>query len=352
MQAAFIKGPATGQSNDLGKPQMIGVCPLCAGTQVSGFLKAPDRLHWRKDVYTLRRCSLCSCVWLNDPPKPEEMGIHYDEEYHKVVTSGGEQSAERRWQRQRDVIHHHKQGGTILDVGCSSGGFLSTMKGGPWKLYGIEMEESTAARARAKTGAEVFVGDAVRGPFPERFFDVVTAFDLLEHVYAPRELLGKVLEWLKPGGIFVAMVPNIESWEARLFGSYWYGLELPRHLFHFSPRSLRQLVAVAGFEEVSVDTPRVSYVAESAEYVYSRMIEKLGFSPTPRLKPRPQTVARRVFRKGIYVLSLAPFAQLASWAGTGPSVEVILRKPRGDQPQLVEGVPAHRFTGQESDRAS
>ncbi len=77
------------------------------------------------------------------------------------------------------------------------------------------MEESTAERARATTGADVFVGDVVAAPFLRESFDVITCFDVLEHVYSPREFLAKVLEWLKPGGIFYAMMPNIDSWEAR-----------------------------------------------------------------------------------------------------------------------------------------
>ncbi len=327
MQAAVIEDRAIDESCDPGKTQVAPACPLCGKIQVSGFLRAPDRFHWRQDVYTLRRCSSCSCVWLDNPPRPEEMGIHYDEDYHRAITTAGEQFADRRWQRQRNAIGRHKQGGTILDVGCSSGAFLSTMNKASWKFYGIEMEEATAARARAKTGAEIFVGDAVRAPFSAGSFDVVTAFDLLEHVYDPREFLAKVLEWLKPGGIFHAVLPNIDSWEARLFGSYWYGLELPRHLFHFSPRSLRQLMAVVGFEEVSVVTPRISYIETSAAYVHSRMIERMGFSPTPQAKPRPRTLVRRAVRKGINLVSIAPFAQVASWAGAGPSMEVIFRKP-------------------------
>jgi SAM-dependent methyltransferase len=201
------------------------------------------------------------------------------------------------------------------------------MKGDRWKLYGIEMEESTAAKARARTGAEVFVGDAAQAPFPAGFFDVVTAFDVLEHVYDPREFLRKVMEWLKPGGIFHALVPNVASWEARLFGSYWFGLDLPRHLFHFSPQSLRKLMSVAGFEEVALATPRISYVDSSTLYLYCKMIEKMGFSPTPPAKPRPRTFARRAWGKGTRTFLIAPPAQVASWAGAGPSLEIVFRKP-------------------------
>jgi 2-polyprenyl-3-methyl-5-hydroxy-6-metoxy-1,4-benzoquinol methylase len=106
------------------------------------------------------------------------------------------------------------------------------------------MEASTAEKARARTGASVFVGDAVAAPYLPNTFDVITSFDLLEHVYSPREFLTKVFEWLKPGGIYYAMMPNIASWEARLFRTYWRA-ELPRHLFHFSPDSLRYLAAAS-----------------------------------------------------------------------------------------------------------
>jgi 2-polyprenyl-3-methyl-5-hydroxy-6-metoxy-1,4-benzoquinol methylase len=255
------------------------------------------------------------------------MGYHYSEDYHKGIVAAGEGSALSRWSGQVELIARHKPRGSILDVGCSSGGFLSSMKGPSWELYGIEMEESTAERARANTGAQVFVGDAVAAPFLPGSFEVITAFDVLEHVYSPREFLTRVLEWLKPGGIFYAMMPNIDSWEARFFKTYWYGLELPRHLSHFSPRSLRQLMATIGFEEVSLKTPSISYVERSIGYVSSGVLERLGFSPDSQSKPTVPSVPRRAIRKGLRLAFIAPLAQIASIAGAGPSLEVVFRKP-------------------------
>jgi SAM-dependent methyltransferase len=302
-------------------------CPICGGGQLSAWLVAPDRFHLRKQMYRLVRCSSCGGVSLASPPTPAEMWEHYTEDYHKAIVTAGEGSAASRWKDQVKLISQHKPGGgVILDIGCSSGGFLSTMKGPAWKLHGIEMEESTAERARATTGAEVFVGDAVEAPFLSASFDVITCFDVLEHVYSPRHFLAKVLEWLKPGGIFYAMMPNIASWEAQLFGSHWFGLELPRHLSHFSPASLRYLMTEVGFEEVCVKTPRVSYMERSAGYVCSSLIEKLGFSPTPQAKPKPQSLPMKVVRKGLRVVVITPLAQVASVAGGGPCLEVVFRK--------------------------
>jgi SAM-dependent methyltransferase len=302
-------------------------CPICGGGEVADLLSAPDRFHLRKQIYRLLRCSSCRGVWLTSPPKPKEMGLHYTEDYHKGIMAAGEGDATSRWKNQVNLISHYKDGGAILDIGCSSGGFLSTMKGSAWKLYGIEMEESTAERARSTTGAEVFVGDAVEAPFRPASFDVITSFDVLEHVYSPRQFLTKVREWLKPSGIFYAQMPNIDSWEARLFRTHWYGLELPRHLSHFSPTSIRHLMGELGFEEVCVKTPGISYAERSAGYVCSSLLEKAGFSPTPQAKPSRPSIPLRIARKGIRMAVVLPLAQIASLAGAGPSMEVVFRKP-------------------------
>lgn len=301
-------------------------CPVCGGAHISEFLSAPDRFHLRRELYELIRCSDCSCVWLASPPKPEEMGMHYDEDYHRVIVAGGESSAARRWQRHRELIARYKTGGVILDIGCSSGSFLGTMRGPSWKLYGIDMEASTAAQARSLTGAEVFVGDAVHAPFAADSFDVITSFDLLEHVYQPREFLIKVFEWLKPGGIFYTVLPNIDSWESRVFRSYWYGLELPRHLFHFSPESLRRLMANVGFREVTVKTSSTCYIERSTGYVYSEMLRKLGGSPVAQATPTSRSFAWRAARKVLRMTMVSPFGQLAALFGAGASMETVFTK--------------------------
>src|SRR5277367_4035615 len=79
-------------------------CPLCGGNLASHFLSAPDRFHWRRDEYPLLRCSTCSYVWLACPPKPEEMPLHYDEDYHRAIMAAGEKSAASRWGAQRELI--------------------------------------------------------------------------------------------------------------------------------------------------------------------------------------------------------------------------------------------------------
>jgi 2-polyprenyl-3-methyl-5-hydroxy-6-metoxy-1,4-benzoquinol methylase len=307
--------------------RQVESCPSCGGNHVFELLRAPDRFHLRCELYRLLRCRSCNSVWQENPPQPRLMALHYTEEYHQAIVAAGEGSANQRWRDQVKQISHHKSGGAILDIGCSSGGFLSTMRGPAWQLFGIEMEESTAARAHASTGAQVFVGDVMAAPFAPANFDVITCFDVLEHVYSPRQLLSKVWQWLKPGGIYYAMLPNIDSWEARIFGSYWFGLEMPRHISHFSPRSLRYLLTDLGYEEVILKTPPVSYIERSVRYVGASMLERLGFTPTPQATPKPVSIPLKVVRKGLRVGVVWPLAHVASMAGAGPCLEVVFRKP-------------------------
>ena len=300
-------------------------CPLCKSMAFSDFLTAPDRFHQRPERYQLERCSGCSCVWLLDPPKPEVMAFHYGPDYYKSVAAAGETSAGRRWSKQRELIFRFKESGDILDIGCSSGGFLGTLMGGSWRLHGIEIAPDMADRARLNTGAEVFVGDALRAPFRTESFDVVTCFDVLEHVYEPKRLLEAVLRWLKPGGVFYTTLPNIDSWEARIFGSYWYALELPRHLFHFSPQSLTRVLGSVGFREAHVAT-RASYLHSSTGYVYGEILRKLGLPARPRGKAAQPTIAWRAIRKLLRLVVIAPFGVSASLAGSGASIDAVFLK--------------------------
>ena len=304
----------------------IARCPLCGASVISRFMSAPDRFHWRHQEYELLRCSSCTYVWLDGPPKPEEMPVHYDEDYHRAIVTAGEKSAEGRWRMQRERISQYKKSGALLDIGRSSGGFLGTMKANSWKLYGIEMEQSTAERLRLATGAEVFIGDAMDAPFATDSFDAITCFDVLEHVYNPRDFLSKVREWLKPDGIFYTTLPNIDSWEARLLGTCWYGLELPRHLSHFSPRSLRYVMTSLGFQEIAIATPASSYVERSASYVCSEFLEKVGISPVPMANTGPRGIAARAVRKVLRLTLIELFAAAASLAGAAGSVEGIFSK--------------------------
>ena len=301
------------------------VCPVCGQAGAREWLRAPDRLHGRREQYTLLRCPVCSLVWLSKPPQPAEMYKHYTDAYDRLISASGENSPQR-WLDRNSALAPHKQSGAILDLGCSSGAFLRSVSGKDWDLFGIEMSEESAKKAQERSGAKVFVGDILEAEFAPASFDVITCFDVFEHLYEPRQVITRVAEWLKPGGIFYVLVPNVDSAEARVFKSYWHGLELPRHLFHYSPASLKFLAESSGLCTVSLETRRNPAVGTSVRYVWDDVFHAVGIEKTPVAYRGEARLPWRVARKIVRMTVLRALLAMAPMAGGGESIHAIFRK--------------------------
>jgi SAM-dependent methyltransferase len=325
--SSSLTSVSVANGEDGAKPSRRGPepCPICGQTGAHDWLRAPDRLHGRQEIYTLVRCPGCSLVWLSHPPKPEEMHLHYTPAYHRLISAAGENSL-TRWEFRKKAVAPYKQSGALLDLGCSSGSFLEFMRSETWKLYGIEMSAEGARTAEARSGAEVFVGDILEASFPPEAFDVITCFDVLEHLYEPWRVMARVGEWLKPGGIFYVLVPNVDSAEARVFGSYWHGLELPRHLFHYSPASLKFLAKSAGLHEVSLETRRNPAVGTSLRYVWDDVFRAAGIRRTPVAYRGEASLPWRAARKLVRMTLLRTLLAMAPLAGGGEAIHAIFRK--------------------------
>ncbi len=300
-------------------------CPVCGQAGALEWLRGPDRFHGTEEKYTLVRCPGCSLVWLSHPPKPAEMHLHYTDAYHRLISGAG-QNSPVRWKARKAALAPYKQSGSLLDLGCSSGSFLEFMQSESWKLYGIEMSAEVARTAESRSKAQVFAGDILEAPFPHEFFDVITCFDVLEHLYEPRRVMARIAKWLKPGGIFYVLVPNVDSAEARVFGSYWHGLELPRHLFHYSPASLKFLAESAGLQEVSLETRRNPAVGTSLRYVWDDVFSAIGIHRTPVAYHGEASLPWRAARKMVRMTVLRALLAIAPLVGGGESIHAIFRK--------------------------
>jgi SAM-dependent methyltransferase len=110
-----------------------------------------------------------------------------------------------------------------------------------WQVAGIEPDAEAAQKAR-RYSDEIYTGDVLTAPFAIGSFDVVTMFHVLEHVPDPVAVVRRTLEWLAPSGLLIIEVPNAGGLGASVFGRAWSGLDLPRHLSHFTPDTLANVV--------------------------------------------------------------------------------------------------------------
>ena len=155
---------------------------------------------------------------------------------------------QKRYQRQLRDIRAFKAGGGLLDIGCNIGAFLTEARVAGFKTAGVEMNRECAEYAQSQLGLDVFNGRLDQAGFADGAFDVVTLYDVLEHVPEPTRLLQEIRRILKPTGLLVVQSPNIDSVMANWTKTEWQWLCLPDHLWHFTPKTLAAFIETAGFE--------------------------------------------------------------------------------------------------------
>jgi 2-polyprenyl-3-methyl-5-hydroxy-6-metoxy-1,4-benzoquinol methylase len=140
--------------------------------------------------------------------------------------------------------------GRILDVGCSNGAYLAALRSQGWEVEGIEMDGVAADYAINERRLKVTTGDAesVLARLPDQSYDVVTMWHLLEHLFDPAAALANARRILRPGGMLMLEVPNFAATLAGIFRKNWFALDVPRHLYHFTPDTLRALLMHAGMQ--------------------------------------------------------------------------------------------------------
>lgn len=231
-------------------------CPLGCARADEPVLEAGDRLHGVPGRFHVVRCAGCGLLRTNPRPAPEAMGAYYPADYgpHQMAHEGEEPSVSPDTRRARLLRRLGLEvratppllPGSLLEIGCASGGYLEQMRSAGWRVRGIEFSSGAAERARQR-GFEVQVATIESAAAPPERVDVVAAWMVLEHLHEPVEALRRVRGWIAPGGYLIASVPDAGALERRWFGERWYALQLPTHLYHYSPATLGKVLAAAGW---------------------------------------------------------------------------------------------------------
>jgi SAM-dependent methyltransferase len=165
-----------------------------------------------------------------------------------------ESSFRRRYRQDLAAIASRAGIGRLLDVGCGCGVFLDEARAAGWQVAGVEAAAKAAEIARSRFGLDVRVGTLEKLDLPRESFDAITFFDVLEHLPDPLATLQHARVLLRPNGVLVAQSPNFASVMRCLLGERWRWYFLPNHLHHFTPRTLRHLLAACGLVVERVST--------------------------------------------------------------------------------------------------
>lgn len=233
------------------------VCPVCASSRVGAFMTATDNGHLRRRDITLPvdRCRSCDVFFLNPPP-PAEIGREYFAEAYSAQNGGNvyyDDAFKARVSDVRlDLINKYRQGvGTLVDVGCGKAQFVHAARQRGWDAWGVELDAGACAYANRQFGLNtVLNGSLDHAALPDEV-DVVTLWDVIEHVPDPVAVLRAAAGRLATDGLIVVRTANIRSWSFDRHRERWWAFGSD-HRFYFSPRSLTVALSAAGFRVLDV----------------------------------------------------------------------------------------------------
>ena len=217
-----------------------------------------DRVHGGPGEFVVVRCSACGLLRTSPRPSPETIGLYYPTDYGPYE---GARDAPRiswldrlraglRWDGTRDLLPRIPRG-AALEVGCASGNFLQKLQRHGWRARGVEPSPEAAERARRR-GFDVFTGPLETAPDPTEPLDLIVGSHVFEHLYDPLPCFRRLRSWSKPGAYLTCAVPNADGYLFRRFLGAWYDLDLPRHLFHFTPATLTSMLSKTGWKVVKI----------------------------------------------------------------------------------------------------
>lgn len=225
-------------------------CPLCGARERRQKFAAPPFGVWS--------CAECELVYVS--PRVTDAALLqgvYDHEYwHSAAPrergyrdyAGDDALHLATFRRRLRALRRHLPArGNALDVGCASGCFLEVLAQEGWEVHGVEPSSTVRELTRRRLGPErVSAGSWEQLPDDGRRYDLISFWDVLEHLPDPVRALEQATERLAPGGRVCILTQNVASPWARLLGSRWQHYKHAEHLTHFSPATLERALGAAG----------------------------------------------------------------------------------------------------------
>lgn len=225
-------------------------CPLCGSSQIHEALTAKDYTV-SKETFPIFHCGGCGGRFTQNVPDNQHIGRYYQSQEYISHSETKQGLINRLYHSVRKITLRSKQNwvrsaagmkqGNLLDIGCGTGAFLHYMQVGGWTVTGLEPDENARHNAKTLYNIDPLPIDQLF-KLPAQQYDAITMWHVLEHVHELHAYLDRIRQLLKPGGALLIAVPNYTSSDAAHYGEYWAAYDVPRHLYHFSPASMEQLL--------------------------------------------------------------------------------------------------------------
>ncbi len=234
----------------------IKKCPVCNSRSFKKIITTRDFFLTQKTFY-LTKCENCGFVFTNPRPKADALAPYYNSEKYLSHYAKGFGLMHWIYQFFRNInirnkfklIQSYMSNGQLLDIGCGTGELLAYFKKQGWNVRGIE--PNPHARLFATEAYKLQVDDeSALSDLDSESFDVISLWHVLEHVPGLNQRMRDIYRLLKADGLVVIALPNLASWDAQYYGKYWAALDVPRHLYHFTPDTFQKLALHHGLKLV------------------------------------------------------------------------------------------------------
>lgn len=271
------------------------------------------------------KCDNCQTVYMQERVPQARISIFYSGEYHCfkpfsergwLIRTASQFFAKRKAEAIRQLMP--SESNLLLDYGCGSGTWLRELAdlNTSWALIGTDVVEQAVTMAKAAgVDAHLAGEDDLATVLAGRKVGVFHLFHVIEHIPDPVYALKRLHAALVPGGHVIGQTPNIDSWDARLFGRYWTQWHVPRHLVLYTPDTLRRHAEAAGFEVVSIKGSLLS-VANWAGSILKCLAIKRGRECHP--------TAGRAY--ALLMLAMAPVVLLQMLVSMPGNIDFVLRR--------------------------
>lgn len=224
--------------------------------------------------FPIVRCNGCGLVMTNPRDDMETLGQVYSALQDPIYAAEDDNRRRTAEEHFRLVQHYCPRPGRLLDVGCATGSFVCVGQQAGWQVTGLDASHWSVNQARQHCPEANFIISLLEeAHFPAGIFEVITLWDVLEHVTSPAGTLQRLHHWLAPGGFLFLNLPNSHSLTARMMGRYWV-LLLREHLWYFSPATIERLLRQNGFAPAGT---RPNFVHFSLANIFGRLAQYPGW---------------------------------------------------------------------------